>query len=309
MKSKSPPSCATLLARPLFATVDRRLHSSVAAVVVRRCSEVQPIVAYSKPEDLANFEGLEKPNMKRKSKTGKSKKHEKIEKKSRTLENELSHDNLLESRGEDAQDEIYQKSSGNEDYSKEMKKSKPEDLIANFEGLEKANLKRKSKTGKSKRHRKIQKKSRPVESELSPDNLLESIGEVAQDEIYQMSSGDEDYSKGMKKWITQYRRSRPGLKLLQERIDDFIMAHEAQEEKTRAERAAQAAAGGWTVVEHHKGRKKTTEAETGVVVGSVAQAAVMDKMAKKKTTEVGIDFYRFQKKEAHKNDHDAAKQI
>ncbi|KAL6521677.1 hypothetical protein OROGR_018246 [Orobanche gracilis] len=260
-----------------------------------------------KPEDLANFEGLEKANMKRKSKTGKSKKHEKIKKKSRTVENELSPDNLLESRGEDVHDESFQMS-GNEDYSKEMKKSKREDIVANFEGLEKASMKRKSKTGKSKRCGKIHK-SRPVESTLSLDNLLESRGEDAQDEIYQMSSGDEDYSKGMKKWITQYRQSRPGLKLLQERIDDFIMAHEAQEEKARVEREAQAAEGGWTVVAHHKGRKKTTEPETGVVVGSVAQAAVMDKMAKKKTKEVGIDFYRFQKREAHKNDHDAAKQI
>lgn len=71
--------------------------------------------------------------------------------------------------------------------------------------------------------------------------------------------------------------------------------------QARVEREAQAAEGGWTVVVHHKGRKKTTEAETGVVVGSVAQAAVLDKMAKKKTKEVGVDFYRFQRREAHKN--------
>ncbi|KAL6499185.1 hypothetical protein OROHE_026213 [Orobanche hederae] len=269
-----------------------------------------------KPEDLiANFKDLKREYEKKLQNGCRSKKHERIKKKSLTVESELSLDNILESRGEDAQNEINQVSSGDEDCSKGMKTdSKLEDL-ANFEGLEKANMKRKSKTEmnkskrKSKRHGKIHRKSRPEESELSLDNLLESRGEDAQDEIYQMSSGDEDYSKGMKKWITQYRQSRPGLKLLQERIDDFIMAHEAQEEKARVEREAQAAEGGWTVVVHHKGRKKTAEAETGVVVGSAAQAAVMDKMAKKKTKEVGIDFYRFQKREAHKNDHDAAKQI
>ena len=69
----------------------------------------------------------------------------------------------------------------------------------------------------------------------------------------------------------------------------------------RKEREARAAEGGWTVVTHHKGRKKTTEAETGVTVGSVAQAVVEDQLAKKKSKQVGLDFYRFQKKEAHRN--------
>lgn len=71
--------------------------------------------------------------------------------------------------------------------------------------------------------------------------------------------------------------------------------------QARVEREAQAAEGGWTVVVHHKGRKKTTDAETGIAVGSVAQAAVLDKMGKKKKKDVGLDFYRFQKREAHRN--------
>lgn len=69
----------------------------------------------------------------------------------------------------------------------------------------------------------------------------------------------------------------------------------------RKEREARAAEGGWTVVVHHKGRKKTTDSESGVVVGSVAHAVVTDKMAKKKNKEVGLDFYRFQKREAQRN--------
>lgn len=55
------------------------------------------------------------------------------------------------------------------------------------------------------------------------------------------------------------------------------------------------------MVVHHKGRKKTTDAESGVTVGSVAQAAVEDKMAKKKHKEVGLNFYRFQRREAQRN--------
>lgn len=73
--------------------------------------------------------------------------------------------------------------------------------------------------------------------------------------------------------------------------------------QARKEQEALAAEGGWTVVVHHKGRKKTTDAESGIAVGSVAQAAVLEKEAKKKskTKDIGVDFYRFQKREAQRN--------
>ncbi|XP_038696024.1 ABC transporter F family member 4-like isoform X2 [Tripterygium wilfordii] len=127
--------------------------------------------------------------------------------------------------------------------------------------------------------------------------------DIDQDDVYHISSGDEDSSAGMKKWITEYHQSRPGLKVLQQRIDDFIIAHEERLEQERKEREAQAAEGGWTVVVHHKGRKKTTDSESGIAVGSVAQAAVEDKMTKKKKKEVvGLDFYRFKKREDRRNE-------
>ncbi|KAL3813528.1 hypothetical protein ACJIZ3_014796 [Penstemon smallii] len=169
-------------------------------------------------------------------------------------------------------------------------------------GLNEADTRRRSKTGKSKRAAKMKNNSGLLANGLTQNNLLEKREEAAEDQVYEMSSGDEDYSKGMQKWIMQYHQSRPGLKVLQEKIDDFIMAHEAKEEQARKEREAQAAEGGWTVVVQHKGRKKTTEAESGIAVGSVAQAAVLDKMAKKKNKDVGLDFYRFQKREAHRSE-------
>lgn len=67
------------------------------------------------------------------------------------------------------------------------------------------------------------------------------------------------------------------------------------------EREAQAAEGGWTVVSHHKGRKKTTDSESGIAVGSVAQAAVINNMTKKKNKEIPLDFYRFQKRDARRS--------
>jgi hypothetical protein len=32
-------------------------------------------------------------------------------------------------------------------------------------------------------------------------------------------------------WILDYKQKRPGLKILQDRIDEFIIAHEEQEEQ------------------------------------------------------------------------------
>ncbi|XP_057433330.1 ribosomal RNA-processing protein 7 [Lotus japonicus] len=142
------------------------------------------------------------------------------------------------------------------------------------------------------------KKKRKKEVQNSP----EKVEGHHQDEVHIISSGDEDCSKGMKKWIMEYHQSRPGLETLQRQIDDFITAHEEKLEEERKEKEALAADGGWTVVVHHKGRKKTTESESGIAVGSVAQAAVENKMSKKKPKEVGLDFYRFQKKEAHRNE-------
>ncbi|GKB24875.1 hypothetical protein Tco_0864276 [Tanacetum coccineum] len=69
------------------------------------------------------------------------------------------------------------------------------------------------------------------------DNAATLFDDV--DEVYEMSSGDEDETTGMK-------------------ID-----HAAQKEREKKEREEEAAEGGWTVVGQHKGRKKTTEAESG----------------------------------------------
>ncbi|KAJ9682993.1 hypothetical protein PVL29_018826 [Vitis rotundifolia] len=174
--------------------------------------------------------------------------------------------------------------------------------------------------GQSKTQSKTETSNRPEEASVAADMRTSKSKKAAKnkeekftksskkqvenepDEVYHISSGDEDCSKGMKKWIMEYRQSRPGLKILQQRIDEFITAHEAEEEQARKEREASASEGGWTVVVHHKGRKKTTDSESGIAVGSVAQAAVMDKMAKKKSKEIGLNFYRFQRREAQRNE-------
>lgn len=146
----------------------------------------------------------------------------------------------------------------------------------------------------SKQAKKKRRKEVPKSSEKKEQNQ--------QDDIHIISSGDDDCSNGMKKWIMEYHQSRPGLEVLQHQIEDFISTYEEKLEEERKAKEALAAEGGWTVVQHHKGRKKTTDAESGIAVGSVAQAAAENKLAKKKHTGVGQDFYRFQKREAQRNE-------
>ncbi|XXG78739.1 hypothetical protein AAC387_Pa08g2618 [Persea americana] len=155
-------------------------------------------------------------------------------------------------------------------------------------------------TDKSEKAGKSKKKHRPTSKKAGKS--LECRTEVVKSEdVYHLSSGDDDCSKGMKKWLTEYHRSRPGLEILQQRIDDFIIAHEAQEEQAIKEKEALAAEEGWTVV-MRKGNKRTTDLESGISVGSVAQAAVMDKMEKKKKKAIALDFYNFQRREAQRNE-------
>ncbi|XP_058723081.1 uncharacterized protein LOC131594894 isoform X2 [Vicia villosa] len=142
------------------------------------------------------------------------------------------------------------------------------------------------------------KKKRRKEVPKSPEKKEQDH----QEEIHIISSGDDDCSNGMKKWIMEYHQSRPGLEVLQNQIDDFITDYEEKLEEEKKAKEALAAEGGWTVVVQRKGRKKTTDSESGIAVGSVAQAAVEDKLAKKKNKEVGLDFYRFQKREAQRNE-------
>ncbi|KAM5581062.1 hypothetical protein ABKV19_010331 [Rosa sericea] len=144
------------------------------------------------------------------------------------------------------------------------------------------------------------KKRRDMDSSKSKKSLKKKE-EANLEDVYLISSEDEGSPKGMKKWILEYQQNRPGLKVLQQRIDEFIIAHEAKLEQERKEREALSAEEGWQLVQHHKGRKKTKDAD-GITVGSVAQAVVESKRAKKKNTDVGLDFYRFQRKEAQRNE-------
>ncbi|KAK9105399.1 hypothetical protein Scep_022243 [Stephania cephalantha] len=149
---------------------------------------------------------------------------------------------------------------------------------------------------------KSRKSSKKKDHQLTINSVksVEGRTESTDHAVYDMTSEDEDCSKGMKKWIVEYHQSRPGVKVMLDSIDEFVTAHEAQlEEDSEKIRNAD---DGWVVVEHQKGRKKTTDSKSGITVGSVAQAALLELANKKKHKDVELGFYRNQRKEAQRNE-------
>ncbi|KAF9587266.1 hypothetical protein IFM89_039513, partial [Coptis chinensis] len=151
------------------------------------------------------------------------------------------------------------------------------------------------------------KKKDLVSSEKSSNIINKGSGSVGS-EVYQISSVDVDCSKGMKKWITNYYQSRPSLKILQERIDEFIISHEAQKEQVSYHtiyhrKEKEALSRRWWMdlaVDKDKGREENYDAESGTTMGSVA-LVILEKMGKKKSNDLGLNFYKFQRKEAQRN--------
>ncbi|KAK9114584.1 hypothetical protein Syun_021381 [Stephania yunnanensis] len=149
---------------------------------------------------------------------------------------------------------------------------------------------------------KSRKSSKKKDHQLTINGVksVEGRTEATDHAVYDMTSEDEDCSKGMKKWIVEYHQSRPGVKVVLDSIDEFVTAHEAQlEEDSEKIRNAD---DGWVVVEHQKGRKKTTDSKSGITVGSVAQAALLELANKKKHKDVELGFYRNQRKDAQRNE-------
>lgn len=161
-----------------------------------------------------------------------------------------------------------------------------------------ARLKKKRKEKNENKAKKMKCRKKDIEEM----QMVEAHSKTGESEVDEISLVDEDCSRGMKKWLAQYKEKRPGLNILQQRIDDYIASYEERLEQERKEREAKLDEEGWTIVKHHKGRKKTTDAESGVSVGSVAQAAMVDKLNQKKSKEAPLNFYRHQRREENRNE-------
>ncbi|XP_050228124.1 uncharacterized protein LOC126677506 isoform X2 [Mercurialis annua] len=205
----------------------------------------------------------------------------------------ISKSDPLKTEDEDDFDEKHD--DGAADHSQNKAQGDAESFIGRSEALTKTEtINRKSKRSK--------KKKKEHDASKETGNIPENKEEAVMDDVYHISSGEEDCSKGMKKWLAEYHQSRPGLKVLQQRIDEFIISHEEKLDQEKKERESRIAEEGWTVVAHHKGRKKTTDSESGTTVVSVAPVVAENQLAKKKQNEVGLNFYRFQKRETQRNE-------
>lgn len=105
---------------------------------------------------------------------------------------------------------------------------------------------------------------------------------------------------GLKSWVEAHKAQKPGNVELQRQLDEWMEDYEAEEQKKKEE-AMQAMEGdGWTVVQRHKGRKKSSTA-TGTAVGAVAAAAAATRVTGKRKLEL-TNFYRFQQRERRRSD-------
>eukprot|EP00798_Chlamydomonas_sp_ICE-L_P006719 gene6719-3390_t len=89
------------------------------------------------------------------------------------------------------------------------------------------------------------------------------------------------------------------------KVDEWMDAFDAEEERKQKEKLAAMAGDGWTVVVRSKGRSKTKEGADGIATrsGGVAasQAAAHAALKKDKGSEFN-NFYRFQKREKQRSE-------
>eukprot|EP00898_Chlorokybus_atmophyticus_P005998 jgi/Chlat1/639/Chrsp103S01047 len=109
--------------------------------------------------------------------------------------------------------------------------------------------------------------------------------------------------EGLKGWVAAFRAKRPPHAVLQQQVDAFMTAYDAAEQKESEERLRKAMSvdeEGWTLVAGRKGRKKSMDG-SGTVVGAVSATAAALKSNDKKEKRL-LDFYRFQQREARRNE-------
>ncbi|KAG1679952.1 hypothetical protein FOA52_007016 [Chlamydomonas sp. UWO 241] len=132
---------------------------------------------------------------------------------------------------------------------------------------------------------------------------VEAALQAAQSQaLVEWSLPESDEPAGVKAWVHEHKSRRPGNKALQQRLDEWVAAFEAEEEQKERARTQAMAEDGWTVVTRGKGRAKTTE-EGGMTVrsGGVAQAAARAKGDAKGTVQIEDAFYRFQAREKRRS--------
>jgi len=106
--------------------------------------------------------------------------------------------------------------------------------------------------------------------------------------------------QGVRAWVGRHRARRPGHQKLQEQLDAWMEAWEAEEARKWREREEAAGGDGWTVVGGTKGRRKTRD-DRGTAVGGVS-AALAESRRGKEQKKPEANFYRFQRREKRRDE-------
>lgn len=110
---------------------------------------------------------------------------------------------------------------------------------------------------------------------------------------------------GLRAWVESHKSEKPGNDVLQAELDRWMEEYEAEEEEKRRKALEASQEDGWTVVQRHKGRKKSSSdgGKAGpTVVGAVAVAAARSIANRKSIKTEYSDFYRFQQREKRRNE-------
>ncbi|KDD72767.1 ribosomal RNA-processing protein 7 [Helicosporidium sp. ATCC 50920] len=104
---------------------------------------------------------------------------------------------------------------------------------------------------------------------------------------------------GLKGWIEAEKQAHPGNATLQQELDEWTEAFEAEEAAKRQAALAAVAGDGWTVVRRSRG--KNVASSKGSAVASISGAAAK-KIERRQDRKTFDDFYQFQQREEKTKD-------
>jgi len=144
-----------------------------------------------------------------------------------------------------------------------------------------------------------------------PDNSFDDEEEEIEEEVSDMEADDDDTLDfdpeadampiGYKKWMQQYKYTRPRPKALKTRVDNYMVNFTRMEEIEKLEldkKASIVDEDGFTLVTRRT-RRNTNKTEDGASVTAARYEDVKNLKPKKKELQ---DFYRFQMKEKKRNE-------
>lgn len=131
-----------------------------------------------------------------------------------------------------------------------------------------------------------------------------ALSAAASRDIVEWSLPHSEEPTGVKAWVQEHKALRPGNKVLQKQLDDWVENFEEEEGRRGRDKKASMADDGWTVVVRSKGRAKISE-EGGMVTkgGGVATAAAKEVQNRKRANKASEDnFYSFQARDKRRNE-------